>query len=309
MSALNINLDITEISFHLDAQDKYILEIQLPFPVDKNNGVAKFDAQKRVLSVTLPVIACQDVPLPISEFDSLKLESPEEAPSPSLVQELNPFHKASPESGLEENGDNSSELNGALIEKVAAAAEPHHAVEATEPISLPELAKKELTQTASPNNVQDLNESIQNISLNPPLKDSKNFLPNAELRPLAPLTFQSSQDDKTITIIIDNRKIKKDTALINIQNQCAELHLSDDEFSYCLDLDFTIALQPEYRIDVSSKNTVVVFYKVVPALITRIIVNNGAAGPTDHYFLTMDNVNEFLGPDRKVNIAYVGNRC
>jgi len=56
-SAAGVDLDVQEKSLSLirDEQPKYNLFIDLPYPVDEENGNAKFDKSKRCLSVTLPV--------------------------------------------------------------------------------------------------------------------------------------------------------------------------------------------------------------------------------------------------------------
>ncbi|XP_076463612.1 protein kintoun-like [Babylonia areolata] len=57
-SAAQANLDIFEKRLVLEssAPAAYRLDLPLPFPVDEANGSAKFDKQKRTLTVTLPVI-------------------------------------------------------------------------------------------------------------------------------------------------------------------------------------------------------------------------------------------------------------
>ena len=57
-SAANVNLDIFEKRLILEYSKtaKYKLDVKLPFPVDENEGSAKFDKGKKTLVVTLPVI-------------------------------------------------------------------------------------------------------------------------------------------------------------------------------------------------------------------------------------------------------------
>ena len=59
-TAAEVELDLTETTFHLTVPNKYELQTTLPFPVNKDKGSAKFDKSKKTLSVTLPV-----VPLPV----------------------------------------------------------------------------------------------------------------------------------------------------------------------------------------------------------------------------------------------------
>lgn len=56
-SASNVKLDIFEKSLYLESNEpNYKLDLNLPCPVDENNGSAKFDKTKRKLVVTLPVL-------------------------------------------------------------------------------------------------------------------------------------------------------------------------------------------------------------------------------------------------------------
>jgi len=56
-SAAGVDLDVQEKSLSLVREDppKYSLFIDLPYPVDEENGSAKFDKSKKCLAVTLPV--------------------------------------------------------------------------------------------------------------------------------------------------------------------------------------------------------------------------------------------------------------
>lgn len=57
-SAKHVELDVNTKSLHLhcDHTAKYWLDIKLPYAVDKEVGTAKFDAQQKVLTITLPVL-------------------------------------------------------------------------------------------------------------------------------------------------------------------------------------------------------------------------------------------------------------
>ena len=54
----DVNLEVTEKRIHLTSEKpaKYCLEINLPYKVNEENGVAKFDKSKRQLIITLPVV-------------------------------------------------------------------------------------------------------------------------------------------------------------------------------------------------------------------------------------------------------------
>lgn len=56
-SAAGVNLDIFATSLSLESTEpSYKLDLKFPFPVRSNEGKAKFDKSKRVLSITLPVV-------------------------------------------------------------------------------------------------------------------------------------------------------------------------------------------------------------------------------------------------------------
>ena len=73
-SAAPVNLDIFEKQLVLESTQpvKYKLDLNLPYPVDENNGSAKFDKSKRRLTVTLPVIP--DKPPKIQLFNDVGAE-------------------------------------------------------------------------------------------------------------------------------------------------------------------------------------------------------------------------------------------
>ncbi len=57
-SAVPVDLDIFEKKLELKSEEpaKYKLDLNLPYPVDENNGHAKFDKSKKRLVITLPVL-------------------------------------------------------------------------------------------------------------------------------------------------------------------------------------------------------------------------------------------------------------
>jgi hypothetical protein len=78
-------LDFAENVLTLNVPKAYCLKATLPFPVDSENGNAKFDKQKRQLIVTLPV-----VPEPIPRDESFESELKEEnlLEEKSLVEDI-----------------------------------------------------------------------------------------------------------------------------------------------------------------------------------------------------------------------------
>ena len=67
-SSAAVNLDIFERSLKLECSKpaKYKLALDLPYPVDENEGSAKFDKNKHCLTVTLPVVPAIIPQLPFS---------------------------------------------------------------------------------------------------------------------------------------------------------------------------------------------------------------------------------------------------
>lgn len=67
-SAANANLDIFERKLTLQSESPaaYMLDINLPFPVNEDDGSAKFDKSKKTLTVTLPVLPDKTPELPFS---------------------------------------------------------------------------------------------------------------------------------------------------------------------------------------------------------------------------------------------------
>ena len=60
-SARDVDLDVSAERLVLQVEGKYDLLLDLPFPVDEENGSAKFDKALHVMSVTLPVLK-EDLP-------------------------------------------------------------------------------------------------------------------------------------------------------------------------------------------------------------------------------------------------------
>jgi PIH1 CS-like domain len=58
-----MELDIGEKHLTFHVPNKYELEVVLPFPVVESKGTAKFEKNKRELTVTLPVVP-NDIEVP-----------------------------------------------------------------------------------------------------------------------------------------------------------------------------------------------------------------------------------------------------
>jgi len=80
-SARDVDLDVSSERLALQVEGKYDLVIDLPYPVDEENGAAKFDKTLRVMMVTLPVVKEQvpeqpgrEVPAELPDEDALPAE-------------------------------------------------------------------------------------------------------------------------------------------------------------------------------------------------------------------------------------------
>lgn len=93
-SAAGVDLDIFEEKLAL-MSDKpaYKLELKLPYPVDDENGSAKFDKSKKALVVTLPVIP-GEIPKMPSFIDEVKTVD-QTNDVPPLIEELPPLEDIS----------------------------------------------------------------------------------------------------------------------------------------------------------------------------------------------------------------------
>ncbi|KAL4239094.1 Protein kintoun [Mactra antiquata] len=92
-SAAGVDLDIFEEKLTLTSEKPaYKLDLKLPYPVDDENGSAKFDKSKKALVVTLPVIQSETPKIP-SFFDEHKMT--EQSDVPALIEELPPLEDIS----------------------------------------------------------------------------------------------------------------------------------------------------------------------------------------------------------------------
>jgi hypothetical protein len=80
-SARDVDLDVSSERLVLQVEGKYDLLLDLPFPVDEENGSAKFDKTLHMMVVTLPVVreetpvqAAREVPEEAPEEDALPAE-------------------------------------------------------------------------------------------------------------------------------------------------------------------------------------------------------------------------------------------
>ena len=88
-SAAPVDLDIFEKRLFLKSEEpaKYKLDVCLPYPVDENNGSAKFDKSKKKLIVTLPVLADEMVQNFFEEIWNVGQISEERADGQSSLNE------------------------------------------------------------------------------------------------------------------------------------------------------------------------------------------------------------------------------
>merc|ERR1719502_2281430 len=65
------HLDVSDKMLQLSAGELYKLDLRLPYPVFGDRGGAKFDKQRRVVSITIPV---QPPPPPVPSSDDVEEE-------------------------------------------------------------------------------------------------------------------------------------------------------------------------------------------------------------------------------------------
>lgn len=121
-SAAGVDLDIFEDKLTLKCEKPaYELDLKLPYPVDDENGSAKFDKSKKSLIVTLPVL-----PAEVPELPSFLDKNGDT--SQSLIEELPPLEQATgqdlPPLEKIDRSDISEEV-GQKIEEIAISEEAH----------------------------------------------------------------------------------------------------------------------------------------------------------------------------------------
>ena len=107
-SAGQVSLDIFEKRLTLESitPAAYKLDLDLPFPVNDDEGSAKFDKSKRTLIVTLPVIpdTIPSLPFDSSEAtDNLEIMEGNHQNGPPLIQVLTPDERSSESNSIQEN--------------------------------------------------------------------------------------------------------------------------------------------------------------------------------------------------------------
>ena len=118
-SAAQANLDIYEKRLLLESKTPaaYKLDLALPYPVDDSEGSAKFDKQKRTLTVTLPVIPDKSPSMPtfVNGTPSAEEEEEQTAEKPLIEVLSNGTDEDSAEpqqNGTTEGKDVASTTNG-----------------------------------------------------------------------------------------------------------------------------------------------------------------------------------------------------
>ncbi|KAJ3410585.1 hypothetical protein HDV05_003622 [Chytridiales sp. JEL 0842] len=109
-SAAAVDLDVQETYLELKVEGKYELKVPFQFPVDFENGDAKFDKTKRELVVRVPVQRGTMQSLPESEAP-LEVDAPEEVQEPKVTKDEEigvSKHPEIPSQSLEPTGKSAS---------------------------------------------------------------------------------------------------------------------------------------------------------------------------------------------------------
>ena len=232
-SSAAVNLDTFERSLKLECSKpaKYKLALGLPYPVDENEGSAKFDKNKHCLTVTLPVVPAIIPQLP---FSSPAANNQDDSP-PQL-----------------QNGDTSQTVDKPLIEVISSQDST------TTPVS-------DNTVDSNPHAVDDTEnihsackESLDNSW---PLKDE----PTPRLFP----QYDYHQDDETVSFVLHVKNISRESIHKSFSPDRASCHVrfsSIGSGGFPVQYSFYVAFPDQCRVatgrvEVSEVNAVLVLVK------------------------------------------------
>ena len=230
-SSAAVDLDIFERSLKLECSKpaKYRLALDLPYPVDENEGSAKFDKSKHCLTVTLPVVPAVIPKLPFSssaannQDDSpLKLQNDDRLTDKPLIEVI-----SSQESTTTPVSDNTIDSNP-------------HAVDDTENIH------------------SACKESLDNSW---PLKDE----PTPRLFP----QYDYHQDDETVSFVLHVKNISRESIHKSFSPDRASCHVRFSSIGsgcFPVQYSFYVAFPDQCRVEagrveVSEVNAVLVLVK------------------------------------------------
>ena len=245
-SAVPVDLDIFERRLFLKSEEpaKYKLDLCLPYPVDEDNGSAKFDKSKKRLIVTLPVLADQTAKNFFEEIRNVGQISEERADGQSSL----------------------SEQGKPLIEVLSS----------SETGEISELAGSEITASLGDkqeviDQVTDDSERNKNINDKDIWSSQDNFPENQNVRYTMP-NFDYDQDVGTVSLVMHVKNIETDSVVkifspgdqkqirikfVSMGSGCFPVH-----YSILLKFEEGCNIVPEdCTVDVSAENLVLVIAK------------------------------------------------
>ncbi|KAI8907955.1 pre-RNA processing PIH1/Nop17-domain-containing protein [Gorgonomyces haynaldii] len=258
-SAAEIELDITEKTFHLKVPEKYELNVDLPFEVDKTKGAAKFDKAKKSLQVTMPVI-----PL-IFELPSIEPDAPE------------------PEETTEdaETADASPPVVAPTIPTPAEATLPSP-VESTvsNPVEAP------ASETAAPETAETADNAVVETQVQEPADETPKERPveTLEVKP----KFKVHQDKQICSLVFEIPQIVQESVQIDFLPTRIAVRFKADT-AYFLELHFESSVS-EYKSSVTEENLVIVLFKDEKRVWKQITDTDGQ----QMQFMNMDNADQRL---------------
>ena len=242
-SAAPVDLDIFERRLFLKSEEpaKYMLDLCLPYPVDENDGSAKFDKSKRKLIVTLPVLTDETVQ--------------------NFFEEIRNVGQISEEGAVGQSSLN--EPGKPLIEVLSS----------SENSAVSELAGGEITSSLGDNReiMNDGSEGNKNITDKDIWTPQDNCPEKQNIRYTMP-SFDYDQDVGTVSLVMHVKNIEVDSVVkIFSPDDQKQIHIKFVSMgSGCFPIHYSILLKFEEgcnivredcTVDVSEENLVLVLAK------------------------------------------------
>jgi dynein assembly factor 2 len=247
-SAKDIDLDVQEMTLDLHVPSRYRLHLDLPFPVLQDEANAKFDKQKRILILTIPVLQP-----PTPEPVAMAAEQPTgkesedsvlEPTSNSMIQELPDASVANVERSHDSPLQTEDSSTHQEVEKS----------EEVETVSDPTLVLAEklesLDMAEQDKDLDKLQEQLLAMGVQDQLPIQKTITPQ----------FTAHQNDEIATLIVKVEDVDPKSVQIEQQRQKLIVCFLAVDSAYKLHLEFDNEYH-KYHLNVSSKNICLLLYK------------------------------------------------
>ncbi|CAH1791376.1 unnamed protein product [Owenia fusiformis] len=274
-SAAPVELDIFEKQLKLESKEPaaYKLDLPLSYPVDENNGSAKFDKSKRHLVVTLPVL-------------------PEET-STVLSDIQNGITDPTVPNTSNTNNDDDHQPENPLIQVLS-----------TEDAKQEMNAGDDLEIKGKPNDTQTSDDN-QEAADGKDIWSMQDINPNHKPKVTYSLPkYSFHQDAEAITIVLNTKNISEDSiskAFPAASNGCRLQYVSIG--SGCFPVHYSLSVQfpadctivPESTtIDVSDQNAVLILYKTNNGIWDKCLIGINEESLEEKLFPTVNNVQTSL---------------